>query len=69
MRVTSAAGRCPSTARLCALASAFCLFASRVMTVAQTRRQQNASVFAFLVDACRAVQQGSLMPSLLPATR
>jgi len=46
-----------------------CLFASRVMTVAQTRRQQKASVFAFLVDACRAVQQGTLMPSLLPATR
>ena len=46
-----------------------CLFASRVMTVAQTRRQQKASVFAFLVDACRAAQQGALMPSLLPATR
>lgn len=46
-----------------------CLFASRVMTVAQTRRQQKASVFDFLVDACRSAQQGTLMPSLLPATR
>jgi transposase len=45
-----------------------CLFAARMMTVAQTLRQQKRSVFAFLVDACRAAQHRLPTPSLLPVT-
>lgn len=43
-----------------------CTFAQRLMTVVETLRQQKRPVFAFLVDACRAAQQGTSMPSLLP---
>jgi transposase len=46
-----------------------CLFAQRIMTVAQTLRQQRRSVFGFLVDACQAAIQGTPPPTLLPATR
>jgi len=43
-----------------------CLFAARMMTVAQTLRQQRRPVFTFLVDACRAAQHRLPIPSLLP---
>lgn len=43
-----------------------CTFAQRLMTVVETLRQQKRPVFAFLVEACRAAQQGTSMPSLLP---
>lgn len=46
-----------------------CLFAQRIMTVAHSLRLQGRSVFAFLVQACRALQDATRMPSLLPATR
>jgi transposase len=46
-----------------------CLFAQRIMTVAQTLRQQKRSVFAFLVGACQAALDRSAPPSLLPATQ
>jgi hypothetical protein len=36
------------------------------MTVVETLRQQKRPVFDFLVDACRAAQQRTPMPSLLP---
>jgi transposase len=43
-------------------------FAERLLTVTATCRQQRRSLFAFLVEAVTAVQQGSAHPSLLPAT-
>jgi transposase len=43
-----------------------CAFAQRLMTVVETLRQQKRPVFSFLVDACRAAQQGTPTPSLLP---
>lgn len=43
-----------------------CVFAQRLMTVVETLRQQKRPVFAFLVDACRAAQQRTPTPSLLP---
>lgn len=43
-----------------------CVFAQRLLTVVETLRQQKRPVFAFLVEACRAAQQGTSMPSLLP---
>lgn len=46
-----------------------CLFAQRIMTVAQTLRLQGRSVFAFLIDACQAHLGGASYPSLVPTTR
>jgi transposase len=46
-----------------------CLFAQRIMTVAQTLRLQARSVFAFLIEACQAHLAGASSPSLLPTTR
>jgi transposase len=46
-----------------------CLFAQRIMTVAQTLRLQGRSVFAFLIEACQAHLAGASSPSLLPTTR
>ena len=44
-----------------------CDFAQRLMTVTETLRQQKRPVFDFLVAACRAAQQGTATPSLLPS--
>ena len=46
-----------------------CLFAQRIMSVSQTLRLQGRSVFAFLIEACRAHLAGARSPSLLPSTR
>ena len=43
-----------------------CLFAQRIMTVAQTLRLQRRSVCAFLIEACQAHLAGARSPSLLP---
>ena len=42
-------------------------FAERMLTVTATCRQQGRSLFAFLVAAITAAQQGGTHPSLLPA--
>jgi transposase len=46
-----------------------CLFAQRIMTVAQTLRLQGRSVLTFLIEACRAHAAGTATPTLLPTTR
>jgi transposase len=46
-----------------------CLFAQRIMTLAQTLRLQGRSVFAFLTEACQAHLAGTPSPSLLPTSR
>jgi transposase len=46
-----------------------CLFAARLMTVAQSLRLQKRSVLGFLVQACQAHSQQSLTPSLIPSSR
>lgn len=43
-------------------------FVERMLTVTATCRQQGRNVFAFLLAAITATQQGSAAPSLLPAT-
>jgi transposase len=46
-----------------------CLFAQRMMTVAQTLRLQGRSVFKFVVEACQAHRAGAPLPSLIAITR
>jgi transposase len=46
-----------------------CLFAQRIMTVAQTLRLQGRSVLAFLIEACHAHLAGTRTPTLLPIPR
>jgi len=46
-----------------------CLFAQRIMTVAQTLRLQGRSVFSSLIEACQAHVGSASGPTLLPTTR
>lgn len=46
-----------------------CLFAARLMTVAQTLRMQKRRILAFLIEACHAHTSGLPTPSLIPSPR
>jgi transposase len=46
-----------------------CLFAQRIMTVAQTLRLQRRSVLTFLIQACHAQAGTASIPTLLPSPR